>query len=207
MAAPLDSDDLVLAQQGDPAAFERLIRPYLPAVRRFAYSFCRDWAAADDLAQDALLKAFRSIRSFRGEASLGTWLYSVARTTFLDMRRGHLGKCRELEAELPDGSPADEPGADELLASRGDAERLWRAIRRLEPRFRIPLVLFEIEGMSYEHVAAIEQVPVGTIRSRLSRARAKLLEQLNAEELDGVSATSGTAEGNPSSHAVRRPYP
>ena len=179
-------------------AFERVIRPHVASVRRFAFSFCNDWVEADDLAQEALLKAYRSIATFRGDASLATWLYSVARTTFIDSRRGRLAKLRALETELPEAPPGGQPGPEELLAARGEVAELWDAIRQLEPRFRIPLVLFEIEGMSYEHVASIEQVPVGTVRSRLARARRKLVEILNVERsADGAAGTDTAVSSSP----------
>jgi RNA polymerase sigma-70 factor (ECF subfamily) len=193
-------DDLDLARQGDPRAFERLIRPHLASLRRFAFSFCGDAAEANDLAQESLLKAFRSIRGFRGQSSLTTWLYSVARSTFIDSRRGRLARARTLEAAL---EPEDAPvqcGPDELLTARCEVERLRAALRRLEPRFRIPIVLCEIEGLSYEHVATIEQVPIGTIRSRISRGRAKLLDLLNRSATEGAGvATPGTVTPDPSS--------
>lgn len=180
-----DRDEQALleaARGGDPRAFEHLVRPYLPTVRRFAYAFARDWADADDLAQDCLIKAFRSLKGFRGQSNLATWLYSIARSTFIDSRRGKKAKLLSLARDEVEEEVDPQMGADVLLGARADVEALWRAIQALEARFRVPLVLFEIEGMSYEHIAAIERIPVGTVRSRLNRARAKLAESLGAPE-------------------------
>ena len=195
--------DLKLAREGDPAAFERLVRPHVASLRRFAQAFCGDPTEANDLAQEALLKAYRSFPGFRAQSQLSTWLYAIARTTFVDSRRGRLARIRSLETPLePEHAPA-QSGPDELLASRSEIELLRAALRKLEPRFRVPIVLCEIEGLSYEHVAAIEQVPIGTIRSRISRGRAKLLELLNQSPELANESSPGTDNPDPPSNAQR----
>jgi RNA polymerase sigma-70 factor, ECF subfamily len=179
---PSESDLLLRAQRGDPRAFEELIRPHLPSLRRFAFSFARKWEDADDLAQEALLKAFRSLKSFEGRSSLSTWLFTVTRSVGHDLYRSRQQKELLRQDELDDRHEASHEGADELLAAKSDTDILWQSIKKLEPEFRIALVLFDIEGLSYEEIAAIERVPLGTIRSRLSRARAKLKEILLERE-------------------------
>lgn len=166
------------ARGGDPLAFEQLIRPHINSVRRFALSFAKNPVDADDLAQDALIKAYRSFHTFDGAAALTTWLYTVARSTFLDSRRGKLHKARGRERELDDAQPDDVPTQEARLGEREAAEQLWSAIRELDAKFRVPLVLADVEGMTYEEVASIEGVPIGTVRSRIARARAKLAEAL-----------------------------
>ncbi len=199
------SSDLGLARQGDPAAFERLVRPHVPSLRRFARAFCGDQAEANDLAQEALLKAFRSFPGFRGQSRLSTWLYSVARSTFVDSRRSKLAHARARETTLESQHAPAGPGPDELLAARTEVERLRAALRELPPRFRVPIVLCEIEGLSYEHVATIEQAPIGTIRSRISRGRAKLLEILN--RADEESTDAGTSAQATASNVKRSTNP
>lgn len=190
-----DEQELLgLAIAGDVRAFERLIEPHVATLRRFARAFCHNPSDADDLAQEALLRAFRALPKFRGDAALSTWLYTVARSTFLDWRRSRAAHAAALEDPLVDERPADEPRQDELLQGRLEAERLWAALRRLDPRFRTVVVLFDIEGLSYEEIAAVEDVPVGTVRSRLSRARRHLLELLEGSEpAEEVEAPRGTA--------------
>ena len=167
------------ARKGDPDAFQALVQPHLSSVRRFAYSFARDWSDADDLAQEALLKAFRAFGDFEGRAALSTWLYTVVRSVCQDHHRSAYQRRRALH-EPPDDNVEDaRPHADELLERRDEAAELWDAIRELDPTFRIPIVLFDIEGCSYEDVARIEQVPIGTVRSRLSRARKRLRAALD----------------------------
>jgi RNA polymerase sigma-70 factor (ECF subfamily) len=178
----VDGPLLERARAGDRAAFGELIRPHVASVRRFAYAFARHWSDADDLAQDALLKAFRAIGGFEGRSSLSTWLYSVTRSVCHDHYRGKLAHAREAEdafeehADAAPRSPLD--GPDRLLETKDDGALLWHALKTLSAEFRVPLVLFEIEGLSYEEIARVEGVPVGTIRSRLSRGRQQLKTEL-----------------------------
>jgi len=142
------------------------------------FSLSKNWQDADDVAQEALIKAFRSFPSFDGRCSLSTWLYTVARSASVDWHRSRMGQASQREKPLPSAHPAALPGQDEACSQQQDRERLWQAIQRLDERNRVPLVLFEVEGLSYEEIAKIEGVPMGTIRSRLSRARQELREQL-----------------------------
>jgi RNA polymerase sigma-70 factor (ECF subfamily) len=180
-----DRQLLVRAQAGDAEAFGELIRPHVPSVRRFAYAFARRWSDADDLAQDALLKAFRAISGFEGRSSLSTWLYSVTRSVCLDHCRSKLAQARNVEQlYAEEEAPSPSPGPDRLLETRDEAEQLWCSLKRLPAEFRVPLVLYEIEGLGYEEIARVEAIPIGTVRSRLSRARQQLKTLLS--ERDGV---------------------
>ena len=181
----LDRELLGRARAGDGAAFEELIRPHVASVRRLTFAFAHSWADADDLAQEALMKAFRAIGSFQERSELGTWLYSVTRNVCRDFYRGGAARERSQEDsfddEAPDVQPSSAPQpADELLESKNDAERLWKFLKELAPEFRVPLVLFEVEGLGYEEIAKIERVPIGTIRSRLARARQQLKSRMLA---------------------------
>jgi RNA polymerase sigma-70 factor (ECF subfamily) len=180
------------ARAGDPLAFQELIRPHLDSVRRFVFSLSKNWQDADDIAQEALLKAFRAFPTFDGRASLCTWLYTVARSASIDWHRSRLGQAAQRENPLPSTHPASLPCPDETCSQQQLGARLWQAIQGLDERQRVPLVLYEIEGLSYEEIAAIESVPVGTIRSRLSRARQELRGQF-ADELP----VSGVRGGEP----------
>jgi RNA polymerase sigma-70 factor (ECF subfamily) len=122
----------------------------------------------------------------------------VARTTAIDWHRSRLGQAGQRENPLPSAHPAPLLQQDEVCSQQQDCERLWQAIQRLDERNRTPLVLFEVEGLSYDEIAELEGVPVGTIRSRLSRARAELREQL-AE----VQPHSGVRSDSPAGSARR----
>lgn len=195
------------AQAGDSTAFGELIRPHLPSVRRFAYAFARHWSDADDLAQEALLKAYRAIASFEGRSSLATWLYSVTRSVCLDHYRGKLAHARSAEDPLDDQEEKASPqaGPDGLLETKGDAERLWQALKALPAEFRVPLVLFEIEGLGYEEIAHVEAVPLGTIRSRLSRGRQQLKTLLASADAPTASRPGTRSDARSSNSGSARP--
>ena len=203
----MDRQLLERAQAGDSAAFGELIRPHLPSVRRFAYAFVRHWSDADDLAQEALLKAYRAIASFEGRSSLGTWLYSVTRSVCLDHYRSKLAHARSAEAPLDDQEERASPqaGPDRLLETKGDAEQLWQALKELPAEFRVPLVLFEIEGLGYEEIAHVEAVPIGTIRSRLSRGRQQLKALLASLEAPAASRAGTRSDARSSNSGSARP--
>jgi RNA polymerase sigma-70 factor (ECF subfamily) len=165
------------AQQGHTRAFEVLITTHLPQVRRFARAFAHTDTEADDLAQEALVKVYRSIGGFRFQSSFTTWLFAVVRNAFLDVRKSRAHAQRAAEESLGPRHLAAGDGAESAEAALLQQERrahLWRAIEQIPAEFRVVLVLFDIEGLSYEEIAAIEHVPLGTVKSRLSRGREQL---------------------------------
>jgi RNA polymerase sigma-70 factor (ECF subfamily) len=177
------------SQQGDVAAFERLIAAHVPLVRRFARAFVRSPEAADDLAQDALLKVYRSIAGYRFQSSFSTWLYAIVRNVYLDDARSRAGRERAAERPLGAGGVDDDPTADPD-AARADhrllreevRRRVWAALAEVPQDFRTTLVLFDIEGLTYEEIAAIESAPLGTVKSRLSRGREHLRRLLGGKD-------------------------
>jgi RNA polymerase sigma-70 factor (ECF subfamily) len=189
------------AKSGDVRAFEQLIEHELPRVRRFARSMCADAADADDLAQEAMLKAYLSIGSYGFQSAFSTWLFRIARNAFIDGRRSAHGKRREhMQAIDPDAREAGvETHPDYGLARAELRAQLWNALRQLPLEFRMTVVLFDVEGMSQEEVAAIENTAVGTIKSRLSRGRAQLRELLREDVL------SGAVDGNAKAPQVVKP--
>jgi RNA polymerase sigma-70 factor (ECF subfamily) len=197
------------AQDGNVRAFELLVSSHLPQVRRFARAFASSDADVDDLAQEALVKVYKSLRSFRFQAAFKTWLYSVVRNVFYDATRSRAGRERSLEEPLAadhSQAPSQTETPDEGMARQEERQRLWRALRALPPEFRTAVVLFDVEGHSYEEVAAIEAVPIGTIKSRLSRGRALLRTLLAGGQATDTLETSGgagTSEGDVSSQGRR----
>lgn len=182
------------AQGGDVRSFEELISTHIPQVRRFAQAFAHDEGDAADLAQDALVKVYRSIGGYRFQSAFSTWLYAIIRNVFLDSARSRAGKERALELPLDikhhdvaRPSDADDMGrADVQIERQEERRRVWTALSQVQTEFRATLVLFDIEGLTYEEVAAIESVPLGTVKSRLSRGRDQLRRLLS-------SATGETA--------------
>jgi len=190
-----DLDSLLTrAQAGDVRAFEDLLRGHLPQIRRFARAFAEVEADADDLAQEALVKVYKSMRLFRYQSAFSTWLYAVVRNAFLDAAKSRAGRQRGREDALEDRhlrTRSEAPLADESMQAEEEKNRVWRALRRVPPEFRSALVLFDLEGHTYDELAAIEGVAVGTVKSRLFRGRA-LLRKLLGEEQEGA-VSSGTS--------------
>jgi RNA polymerase sigma-70 factor (ECF subfamily) len=197
------------AQDGSVRAFELLIASHMPQVRRFARAFVASDADVDDLAQEALVKVYKSLRSFRFQSAFKTWLYAVVRNVFFDATRSRAGRGRALEEPLAQDhsrTPSGDEPADEGLARAEERERLWRALRALPAEFRTAVVLFDVEGHSYEEVAAIEGVPVGTVKSRLSRGRTQLRALLADKQPPGSPSgdgTAGTFTADTASHGSR----
>jgi len=202
-------EDLVRrAQQGDVRAFERLIAEHLPIVRRFARAFARGHEAAADLAQDALLKVYRSIGGYRFQSSFSTWLYAIVRNVYLDDARSRAGRDRAAERPLEPGGldadptvDTDAPRADRRLEREELRRYVWEALGTIPAEFRATLVLYDIEGLTYEEIAAIENAPLGTVKSRLSRGREHLRRVLCGPEAarhlgDAVPAEDLSEPGN-----------
>lgn len=197
------------AQAGDVRAFEQLVTGLLPRVRRFARAFAASEADADDLAQDALLRVHRNLGLYRYQSAFSTWVFAVVRNVFLDAAKGRAGRTRALEDPLRPEHAEVGGGTrpDDALASAEDRRRVWAALRLVPPEFRTALVLFDVEGSTYDEVAAVEGIAVGTVKSRLHRGRAHLRRILEADGLGSAEPVepTGTSDEPPSSHLVRRP--
>jgi RNA polymerase sigma-70 factor, ECF subfamily len=157
------------ARDGDPDAQAALVRATQAEVWRFAAALI-DPATADDLTQETYLRAFRALPSFQGRSSVRTWLLGIARRVCADHLRTVVRRRRLDErlathawADQQHPDPAGQLGADDLL-------------RRLGPERREAFVLTQLIGLSYAEAAAVADVPVGTIRSRVARARSELVE-------------------------------
>jgi RNA polymerase sigma-70 factor (ECF subfamily) len=191
---PPTLDELVeRAQAGEIRAFEALVESQLPRIRHYARAWASAEHEADDLAQDALVRVHRSLRSFRWQSAFSTWRFAVVRSTFLDAAKGRAGTRRTLEEPLQDHHGEQEGGQrpDEALDALEDRRRVWAALRQVPEEFRSAVVLFDIEGLSYDEVAAIEGVAVGTVKSRLHRGRSHLRRLLGPEPGEVQAAPAG----------------
>jgi len=165
---------LIRAREGDASAFQALLGPVIPSLRRLAFAFTGNWDEADDLAQETLVKAFRGLDSFSARSSLATWIYAVARSVCRDWYRSRSSRQRRDTQSLRESLPTDALQQEETLVERERSRELWESVQTLDPEFRTTLVLCDVEGLSYSEVAEILGVPVGTVRSRLNRARGRL---------------------------------
>lgn len=169
------------------AGYARDVLPLLPEVARFARALTRDPADADDLAQETMLAAFRGYHTFRPGSDARRWLLTICRNTFRrqrarDARVVHTaaGEEEELDAlaAVMDHVAVRRRGEDVLLDRLDVRPAIAAALAELADPFRVAVVLVDVEGQSYEAAAAIEGVPVGTIRSRLFRGRRVLQQKL-----------------------------
>jgi len=167
------------ARAGDLAAFESLVRDYQADVWRFAYHLTRNRATADDVTQEAFLKAYRSLGTFRGDAKFSSWLLRITHNCAIDAFR----RARR-EGPVPDDVLAG-LAVERPQGSAEDRLRIAQAVRRLSPELREPFVVIEVLGFSYEEASTILGVRLGTVKSRMHRARAALARTLTEEEAAG----------------------
>jgi RNA polymerase sigma factor (sigma-70 family) len=167
--------------------FETAVLPYLDAAFNLARWLLRDDHVAQDAVQEAYLRAFRFFDHLRGEDAR-PWLLGIVRNTcytLLQKRRQtgeHIEFDEERDTDLVDATVRREDNPERLLLSKLESARLDQAIEQLPPRFREVIVLRELEELSYEQMAQTLEVPVGTVMSRLARARALLREMLERSE-------------------------
>lgn len=164
--------------------FEELIVPQMPFLARIARSMSRSAAEAEDLAQDTLVKAFRAMDGFDGRHPKA-WLARIARNTAINRDQRNREFLSEEGTVEPEPSP-EEPGDDpeELVLGAEVDELLRRALDELPPAFRLVVQLVDVEDLSYQETADALDIPVGTVMSRLHRARRRLRNALTGTHLD-----------------------
>jgi RNA polymerase sigma-70 factor, ECF subfamily len=166
-----DSREIGRFLDGDEAAFERIVVRYETRVRNLAASILRDRSLAEDVAQEAFLTAYRKAASFRGEGSFRSWLFRIAVRGAQDEIRK---RARRGEVELEDDrEPQSEAGFDRGL-------ELGRALEKVRPEYRAVMILREVEGLSYREIADALNWPMGTVETRIHRARLELKELLQS---------------------------
>lgn len=174
------SDELLVkkVQDGDTNAYNVLVIKYQYKVAQIISKFVANNADINDIAQDAFIKAYKAINSFRGESSFYTWLYRIvvnAAKTFLESNSKHKNS---IDVDSPEFQSIDEQGIlaskdtpDRIIESQELHEVILKAMNDLPKELREAITLREIEGMSYDDMAIALKVPVGTVRSRIFRAR------------------------------------
>lgn len=176
------------AQKGDLEAFNTLARSYQDLLYRIALRIVNDEFIAEDALQNALIQAFNNIHSFRG-GSLRSWLARVTVNAGYDeLRRGRRHVALPLEQFNNDGDEIESPEwmRDQTIGPEERAEvselrsAIQQCIRALAPDYRLMVILVDVEGLSYEETARIVRVPVGTVKSRLARARMQVRRSLQA---------------------------
>lgn len=164
------------------ARFERVVLPHLDAAHNLARWMTSRGHDAEDVVQEACLRALRGFDTFRGGGLDGRcWLLTIVRNTcYTWLRQNRADEPSAMPADDWDALEADAPGPDVVLARRADGEQVRRAIKALPAGFREVVVLRELEGLSYQEIAGVTDLPVGTVMSRLARGRRRLQEALAA---------------------------
>lgn len=168
------------ARGGDSVAVDRFVRALHRDVIRYVAHLCADPQAVDDLAQDTFLRALGSLHRFEGRSSARTWLLAIARRAVADSIRHTAARPRP--ADLPDWEPAAELAQPRGLPGFDDGVALLELLAGLPEERREAFVLTQLLGLPYAEAAALSNCPVGTVRSRVARARATLLALLAAAE-------------------------
>ena len=174
-----EPETIVRARAGDLSAFETLVRDYQADVWRFAYHLTRDRARAEDVTQEAFLRVFRALGTFRGDAKFTSWLLRIVRNCAIDSYRAGRREAPVLTRPEDEGDRGPTPPESSLAELRTG---LHDAIRRLPLELREPFVVIEVLGFTYREASVILGVRVGTIKSRMHRARATLIRMLGSGE-------------------------
>jgi RNA polymerase sigma-70 factor (ECF subfamily) len=176
-----DVDQILVecVQNGDKQAFSLLVLKYQRRLMRLVMFFVKDHAEAEDIVQETFIKAYRALANFRGESAFYTWLYRIG----VNSAKNHLNAQRRrvpisTDSERYDGDGFSETDLvkesntpDSMLASKQLAEKVNEAMNALPDELRLAISLREIEGLSYEEIAEFMECPIGTVRSRIFRAR------------------------------------
>ena len=187
--ADSDAQLVARAQRGEMQAFEMLVVKYQRRIERLVGRMVRDVDLVPDIAQEAFIRAYRALPQFRGESQFYTWLYRIAvntaKKTLLELKRDPIvteaalaGRDDDDETSRREIEPSDGETPDAVLASREIAATVNAAIEALPDDLRQAILLREIEGLAYEEIATAMACPIGTVRSRIFRAREAIAARL-----------------------------
>ncbi|TAN49976.1 MAG: RNA polymerase sigma factor RpoE [Methylococcaceae bacterium] len=182
----LDSELVARVQAGDKKAFDLLVLKYQHRIVQLVYRYIKDPVESQDVAQEAFIKAYRALPEFRGESAFFTWLYRIAINTaknHLAMRNRRPGDDDDLDLDDAEqmatvGRLKNFETPERVLLSEELAEAILAAFDDLSEDLRTAISLRELDGMSYEKIAEVMQCPVGTVRSRIFRAREAIDQRL-----------------------------
>jgi RNA polymerase sigma-70 factor (ECF subfamily) len=177
------------AKRGDQRAFEMLVVKYQRRIERLIGRMIRDADLVQDVAQESFIRAYRALPQFRGDSAFYTWLYRIAVNTakkmLLELKRDPLvtesaraGSTQDDETSRFENEPSDAETPESALASKQIAATVNAAIDALSDDLRQAITLREIEGLSYEEIAELMNCPIGTVRSRIFRAREAIAARL-----------------------------
>jgi RNA polymerase sigma-70 factor (ECF subfamily) len=191
---PTDEELIARFQDGDGYAFDQLVRRYKEPLLNFIYRFLGDLIEAEDIVQETFYRVYKNKHYYKEVAKFSTWIYTIASNlakTELRRRRRrkvfsiHRESSTEKDIELPDVKSDPEKEVNTVLTEK----EIQKAISNLPPKFRQVIILRDVQGFSYEEISSIIKVPLGTVKSRVNRARLRLQEDLSflLEDLQNVS--------------------
>ena len=181
-----ESELIARCRRGDREAFNCLVERHHSRIYNYAFSLARNHDDAMDVAQEAFVRAWVNLRSFRGDSSFITWMTRITRNLFLDTQKKRKNDPKISLDELmesQDSSPGREaedpaPGPEETLLTNERVEIVRKAILGLAPEHREILTLYDLQSFTYEEISVILKLPMGTVKSRLNRARRTLRDKL-----------------------------
>ena len=182
--APTDEELIARFQDGDSYAFDQLVRRYKDPLLNFIFRFIGDLIESEDIVQDTFYRVYKNKHYYKEVAKFSTWIYTIAgnlaKTELRKRKRRKIFSINkvtqsEKEFELPD--PERDP--EEEVNSTLTEKHIYKAIRSLPPKFRQVIILRDVQGFSYEEISSIIKVPLGTVKSRVNRARLRLQDDLS----------------------------
>jgi RNA polymerase sigma-70 factor (ECF subfamily) len=195
-----DRDLVIACQRREQSAFEELVKRYQRTVYSLFYQLAPDWSDTADLSQEAFIRVWRSINNLRNPSSFRSWLTQIVTNLFYDELRKRPRQLPTLsidnsrEEEDKDGPSQDivdtAPQPDDATLNREIGEVIRKAMASLPEQFRTAIVLRELEGLSYEEISLLTKTEIGTVKSRIARARIKLQELLKPY-LEATSSSKG----------------
>ena len=199
-SSQLDQDLVRRVQRGNMAAFDLLVRKYQHRVAAIVGRYVRDWSECQDIAQETFIRAYRAIGNFRGDAQFSTWLHRIAVNTaknhlVASNRRPPTDDIDVDDAEFFDDATGlrDHDTPERELMRQQMEQTVLRAVQALPEELRVAITLREVEGLSYGEIAARMDCPIGTVRSRIFRAREAIDQELRP--LMDTEPAAGRAAG------------
>ncbi len=186
--ADTSSDQILVerVKRGDKQAFDLLVLKYQHKLAKLIGRYIRDHAEVKDVAQEAFIKAYRALPNFRGDSAFYTWLYRIAINTAKNHLTSQSRRAVEVQVEIPEaeqysgaGELRDYATPERLLMCDEIQQTVATAIEELPEDLRMAIVLRELEGLSYEDISVAMECPIGTVRSRIFRAREAINKQLD----------------------------
>ena len=188
-----DAELVVRALAGREDGFEELVRRYQRPIVAYVYRMVGDYDAALDLAQEVFIKVYNSLGRYRPEFKFSTWIYRIAHNAAIDhLRRQGAARTEEMEVEGDGGSVFEKPLASKAPSPEQETERgerraeIEEVVAQLPPAYRELIVLRHSHDLSYDEIAEVTSLPLGTVKNRIFRAREAMRELLVARGITGV---------------------